>query len=134
MINHHQSSFSKKSGTVEFNQSRQCERASLHENVQPLHQREHKLIVGGAGFSDTRRCLRLQRMVSAGKKEITYEHKLREAVILDEDVEASAHIMRCCWAFSNRRSRLNTVDTEVTQYSILIEMNGLMHDCLLIIK
>ena len=115
IINHYQSSFSKKSGTVGFNQLRQCGRASLHGGVQPLHQREHGLIIGRAGSSGARRCLRLQGAMGAGRREITHGHGLRETAMLGEGVGVSAHAMWWCqcWASSSRRSRPDAADTEV---------------------
>ena len=134
MINYHQSSFFKKSGTVGFNQSRQCGRASLHGGVQLLCRREHELIVSGAGSSSARRCLRLQGATGAGRRETTHGHGLREATMLGGGVGVSAHAMWWCWAFSSRRFRLNVADTEVMWCSILIEADDLMHDYFLIIK
>ena len=134
IINHHQLSFFKKSETVEFNQSRQCGRASLHGGVWPLRRREHGLIVGGAGSSSARRHLRLQGAMGAGRRKTTYGHKLRKTTMLNGGVEVSVHAMWWCWAFSSRRSRLNAADTEVMWCSVLIEADSLVYGPLLIIK
>ena len=134
IINYHQSSFFKKSGTVGFNQSRKCARASLHGGVRLLRRREHGLIVGGAGSSGARRRLRLQGVMGAGRRETAHGHGLREAAMLGGGVGVSAHAMRCCRASGRRRSRPDAADTGVTQCGVLVEADGLVHGRLLIIR